>query len=362
MGGARPALGRAIPIIDKLAAVEVMGIARSDLAKTRDRPRSTHPTRSQNRIREDTVKTTFFAAIATQLLLAAPVLAQTPAGIPGVMAPGVEPELAQEGFVFTEGPVGTPDGGLYFSDIRPNKIYHLDPDGKIVLVREQTNGANGLAVTKDGDLLAAEGDGKRISRRSRDGTVTTVTEGVDGKPFLSPNDLILDAKGGIYVTDPGPRPVVPGRPTSVSYLPAGAKQAVVIDDKIGRPNGLTLTHDGKTLIVDDTIGPIVFAYDVQGDGGVTGKRTFAQLRDIPEGKESGADGLAIDRDGRVYFTTVAGVQVFDAKGQYLGTIKVPRQPANVAFAGPDKRTLYITAREGLYRVKMLSQGPDRVGK
>jgi gluconolactonase len=299
---------------------------------------------------------------AAAVLTALPALAQAPAGIPGVVAPGVEPELVQEGFVFTEGPVGTPDGGLYFSDIRPNKIYHLGPDGKIVLVREQTNGANGLAVTKDGDLLAAEGDGKRISKRGRDGTITTVTEGSEGRPLLSPNDLILDAKGGIYITDPGPRPVVPGRPTYVYYLPAGAKQPIVIDDKIARPNGLTLTLDGKTLIVDDTLGPSIFAYDVQGDGSVTNKRTFAQLRDIPEGKESGADGLALDRDGRVYITTVAGVQVFDTKGQYLGTIKVPRQPANVAFAGPDKRTLYITAREGLYRVKMLSQGPDRIGK
>src|SRR3989440_3217460 len=107
------------------------------------------------------------------------------------MAPGAEPQLVQEGFVFTEGPVGTPDGALYFSDIRPNRIYRLDPSGKIGLVHENTNGANGLALTRDGDLLAAEGEGKRISKRSRDGTITTVTEGVDGKPFLAPNDLIV---------------------------------------------------------------------------------------------------------------------------------------------------------------------------
>src|ERR1700704_3501462 len=128
------------------------------------------------------MKTTMFATAAV-VLFATPLLAQTPGGIAGVIAPGVEPELVQEGFVFTEGPVGTPDGGLYFSDIRPNKIYLLEPDGKIVLVREQTNGANGLAVTKDGDLLAAEGDGKRISKRSQDGAVTAVTDSADGQPF-----------------------------------------------------------------------------------------------------------------------------------------------------------------------------------
>jgi gluconolactonase len=303
-----------------------------------------------------------FGTAAAVVLLAGAAYAQSPSGIAGVVAPGVAPELVQEGFVFTEGPVGTPDGGLYFSDIRPNRIYHLDPGGKISLVREQTNGANGLALTREGDLLAAEGEGKRISRRSRDGVVTTVTEGIAGEPFLSPNDVLVDAKGGIYITDPGPRPVVPGRTAYVYYLPAGAKEPIVIDDQIARPNGITLTRDGKTLIVNDTLGPTVYAYDVQPDGSVKNRRTFAQLRDIPEGKESGADGMALDRDDRLYVTTVAGVQVFDAAGTYLGTIKVPRQPANAGFAGPDKRVLYITAREGLYRINMLAQGPDRIGK
>ena len=284
-------------------------------------------------------------------------------GIAGVVAAGSEPELVREGFTFTEGPVGTADGGLYFSDIRePSKTYRMDPDRKIMVVREKTNSTNGLALMKNGDLLGAEGDGKRISKRSRDGQITTVTEGIPGMPLLAPNDLIVDAKGGIYITDPGPRPVVPGRTAYVYYLPPGAKQPIVIDDKIARPNGLTLTRDGKTLIVDDTLNPTVYAYDVEPDGSVKNKRTFAQLRDIPEGKESVADGMALDREGRVYITTVTGVQVFDAAGKYLGTIKVPRQPANVGFAGPDKRVLYITAREGLYRLDTLAQGPDRIGK
>jgi gluconolactonase len=180
--------------------------------------------------------------------------------------------------------------------------------------------------------------------------------------MLSPNDLIFDARGGIYITDPGPRPVVPGRPTYVSYLPPGAKESIIVDDKVARPNGLSLFNNGRTLIVDDTIGNTVFAYDVGPDGKVSNKRAFAQLRDIPAGMESGADGLAVDSEDRVYITTVAGVQVFDAKGTWLGVIKSARQGANVAFAGPGKQTLYITAREGLYRIRTLSMGPDRLGK
>jgi gluconolactonase len=302
------------------------------------------------------------AAAALFALASVPALAQTPGGIPGVVAAGAAPELVQEGFVFTEGPVGTADGGLYFSDIRPSKIFYLDAAGKISLFRENTNGANGIALTRDGELLFAEGEGKRISKRNKDGSITTVTEGPPGVPLLAPNDLLVDAKGGIYFTDPGPRPVVPGRPTYVYYLPSGARAPILLDGSIARPNGLTLTVDGKTLLVDDTLNPTVFAYDVQPDGSVKNKRPFAQLRDIPAGAESGADGMAIDREDRVYITTVPGVQVFDAKGQYLGTIKVARQSANAAFAGPDKQTLYITAREGLYRVRLLAKGADRLGK
>ena len=226
-------------------------------------------------------------AVAALLAIASlPAYAQSSDGIPGVMAPGVVPELMQEGFVFTEGPVGTADGALYFSDIRVSKTFYLDASGKISIVRENTNGANGLALTRDGELLFAEGDGKRITKRNKDGSITTVTEGPTGVPLLAPNDLLVDSKGGIYFTDPGPRPVVPGRPTYVYYLPSGARQPILLDGNIARPNGLTLTGDGKALIVDDTLNPTVFAYDVQSDGSVKNKRAFTQLRDVPAGSKA----------------------------------------------------------------------------
>jgi gluconolactonase len=101
---------------------------------------------------------------------------------------------------------------------------------------------------------------------------------------------------------------------------------------------------------------------VQPGGKVTNKRPFARLRDIPAGAESGADGIALDREGRLYVTSFTGVQVFDGAGRYLGSIPVPRQPSNVAFSGPGKRTLYITAREGVYRIPTLTAGPERPGK
>jgi gluconolactonase len=297
------------------------------------------------------------------LMIAGCATVQTQSGIPGVVAPGIEPELVQEGFTFTEGPLGTMDGGLYFTHLLgANRIYRLDASGKISVFRENSNGTNGLAFTPTGDLVGAEGRGKRISKIGQDGTAAELTHGDGEKPLMAPNDLIVDANGGIYFTDPGPPPVVPGRKAYVYYLPARATKALVVDDAIVRPNGLILTLDGKMLIVADSVADTMYAFDVQSDGTITNKRTFIRLRDIPHGEQSGADGIAIDHDGRIYVTTIAGVQVFDNMGKCLGTIRMAHKPSNVAFSGPGKRRLYITTHEGLYQMQTLTQGPERLGK
>jgi len=281
------------------------------------------------------------------------------AGIPGVVAPDTTVELVSEVFMNTEGPLGTADGGLYFSDTVAHRTYYLDQQGYITIERERTERSNGIAFTPEGDLVFAEGSGPHISKKTNRGYVSLTP----GFRLFQPNDLIVDAKGGIYFTDPGPRPVVPGLKVFVYYLPPGSMTPIAIEDSIPRPNGLTLSLDGKTLIIDNTLGTTVYAYDVKPDGGIANKRAFAELRDIASGEESIADGMAIDSEGRLYVTTIRGIQVFDGVGMYLGTIEVPRQPSNVAFSGySDKRTLYITARQGLYSVKMLSQGPERLGK
>jgi gluconolactonase len=296
-------------------------------------------------------------ALATCLALAAS--QALAAGIAGVVAPDSAVELVSEAFANTEGALGTPDGGLYFSDTVSHRTYYLDQQGYITIERERTDRSSGIAFTPEGDLVFAEGDGLRISKKTDRGYINLTP----GYRLFQPDDLIVDAKGGIYFTDPGPRPVVPGLKVFVYYLAPGSMTPVAIEDAIARPNGLTLTLDGKTLIIDDTLGTTIFAYDVQTDGTVTNKRAFAELRGIARGEESLADGLAMDSESRLYVATVRGIQVFDENGAYLGTIAVPRQPSNVAFSGySDKRTLYITAGQGIYRLLMLSQGPARLGK
>jgi gluconolactonase len=301
------------------------------------------------------------------LLIAAlglPVLAQPAAGISGVVAAGVQPQLVQEGFVFTDGPVGSFDGGLYFSDVRANKIYFLNPSGKITSVRDNTAGANGLAFNS-GELYAAEGTGKLISRGNSNGRSVPVIEN-DARTMLNaPNDLIFDTRGGIYFTDPSGGPLFPkvaGRAGKVYYASTSAgAPPYPIDDKITLPNGIALAIDYRTLYVDDTLGESIWAFDLLPNAAVKSKHVFAKIPQLTDG-ESLADGMCIDRDNRLYVTTGAGVQVFDKKGKFLGNIKLPRQPSNCAFSGPDKKTLYITAREGLYSLKVQTPGPLRMGK
>lgn len=283
--------------------------------------------------------------------------AQPRPGIRGVVEAGVEPRLIRDGFRGLEGPMPTPDGGLYFTDVGENRIYKLDRDGKIAVWREKTNRTNGLYQLKDGRLLCAEGGGRRIISIAPDGTVTALAANL-----RQPNDLIADRKGGIYFTDPAPRPapdVAPKEPGNVYYLRPGGVTAL-IDNQIARPNGITLSLDEKTLYVGDTEGEYVYAFDVRPDGSAGKKRRFVKLRD-PEpgsfGMRSRADGMAIDSKGRLYVGTGSGVQVIDARGKHLGTIRLPVAVRNVAFGGPDRRTLYLTALTALYDVKMVSQGP-----
>ncbi len=294
--------------------------------------------------------------------------AATQAEIPGVIKAGAKVELVKGGLNGLEGPVPSGDGGLYFTAIDENRIYKVDRDGRTVSVwRENTNGTNGLFLLKDGRLLGAESGGKRIIAIAPGGAVTGLATASGGRPLRSPNDLIADGKGGIYFTDPAPRPapnVAPMEPGNVHYMRANG-EVLLIDSEIRRPNGLTLSLDGRTLYVGDTEGEYVYAFDIQPDGSARNKRQFVKLHEPEQGSlglRSRADGMALDAEGRVYVSTGAGIQVIDPRGTHLGIIRLPAVARNLAFAGPDRRTLYLTALNALYRVPTLSSGPAERAK
>jgi gluconolactonase len=180
----------------------------------------------------------------------------------------------------------------------------------------------------------------------------------EGQPISRVNDLVIDKRGGVYFSDivastpPGPPPP-PARQPAVFYRrPDGLVIQVTHD--IARPNGVLLSPDEAVLYVGSPPGDVVYAFDVQPDGTLRNRRDFARIAE--PGQQGGADGLAVDGIGRLYVASLAGIQVFGPDGQRLGTIPVPTKPANLAFAGSDKRTLYIVGRGAAYKIEMQTEG------
>ena len=290
----------------------------------------------------------------------------TPA-IAGVAAGGTKVEVIKSGFQGTEGPISLADGSLIFTETQANRITKIDKDGATSMFLENTNGSNGLAFDGKGRLISVQTTPghTRIGVVYPKGQEATLSDNFDGKPFGRPNDLVVDKKGGVYFSEPGPNPVngqpppPPPLTPAVYYVPAGGK-AVRVAEGIERPNGIQLSPDEKTLYLNNTNGEYILAFDVAADGALKNRRNFAKYPTTNQvaggGVTSGADGLAIDSRGRVYAVALGGVHVFSPKGEHLGTIPVSLQPQNIAFAGADKKTLYIVGRGSAFKVRLLVEG------
>jgi gluconolactonase len=226
-------------------------------------------------------------------------------------------------------------------------------DGTAVSIYlENANAPNGLAFDGKGRLIAVQRAQIQIGVLTPSRVV--VADNFEGQRFATPNDLVVDKKGGVYFTEFGNQTVK----TCVYYVTPEGKVLKVADD-IARPNGVQLSRDEKTLYVADSNGEYLLAYDIQTDGTIRNRRNFAKVdgaRKTENGFQSGADGLAIDSEGRVYTTSVTGIQVFSEKGDYLGTMPLPSAAQSIAFGGPGKRSLYVAGRGSVYKIDMQAQG------
>jgi gluconolactonase len=265
-------------------------------------------------------------------------------------------ELVADGFMFTEGPTWrSAEQRLLFTDIPANTIHQLTPPDAVSVFVADSGRANGLDSDLDGLLLAAEHANRRVSRTLANGTVVTVVSEYMGDRLNSPNDIAVRSDGTIYFTDP-PYGIDPNTEQELEFngvfrvAPDGGLTAEWEGAKSSRPNGLVLSPDESVLYVADTMAGVM-VFDVNADGSLSNERDFIET--LPS-----ADGMAIDMGGNLFVTTATGVQVFDPTGNSWGTIEIPdgRAPANCAFGGDDARTLYITAREALYRVSLLRPG------
>jgi gluconolactonase len=305
------------------------------------------------------------AALAAAQQLAPPPT-RTPA-IAGVVAAGTPIEVLGDGFKGTEGPLGLSDGSFVFTETNAQRITRIAPDGRISTYLSGSNGANGLGLNAAGELLAVQVAEPRVGVLQPSPRV--LASGWEGKPFGRPNDLVVARDGTVYFTDSGRNaqqaaqqaaqaPAGEVAPPAVYRIRTGGQLERLAAD-ITRPNGILLSPDERTLYVANTAGEHLLAYSLGAQGELGPRRDFARLagfRQTPNGPSSGADGLAVDAEGRVYVATSSGIEVFDAKGTAQGVIELPKAPQNIAFAGTDKKQLYAVGRGAAYRIATLSAG------
>jgi sugar lactone lactonase YvrE len=259
-------------------------------------------------------------------------------------------------FKFTEGPIWHPDEFLLFSDIPADTIYQWQPDQEVTVFRRPSGMANGNTLDRQGRLVTAEHSNRRVSRTEVEGTVVTLANEYQGKQLNSPNDLVVKSDGSIYFTDP-PYGITPPEEELGFYgvyrLTPQGELTLLVEDFI-RPNGITFSPDESKLYINDSEAGHIRVFDLQTDGTLSNGRIFAELKD--PNKEGAPDGMKVDLQGNVYSTGPGGISVFSPNGELLDLIEVPEVPANIAWGDKDYQTLYITARTGLYRIRLSIPG------
>ena len=294
-------------------------------------------------------------------------------------------EKLAENFGFLEGPVWVKKGGyLLFSDIPANVINKWSPDAKKASVflaysgftgkddsgsGMQLNNGHGMvtllgsnAVTIDPQgrvVYCAHGD-RQIVRLEADGHRTVLASEFEGKRLNSPNDLVYKSDGALYFSDPSaglrlgnddPKKELPF--TGLFMLKDGKLQVLNRDM---RPNGLAFSPDEKYIyLVDGTGGKKTLQrYEVKSDDTLANGQLFVDM--TADKAPGGPDGIKVDQKGNVYSTGPGGVWIMAPNGQHIGTILTSELPANLAFGDADGKTLYLTARTGLYRIRLKIPG------
>jgi len=263
----------------------------------------------------------------------------------------IEVERIAHGFRFTEGPVWSRDGYLLFSDVPGGKIMKEAPGTATTVFREDSNGAAGMAIDSQGRVYTCETHARRVTRTDKKGRIDVLAAAWQGKRLNAPNDIVVSKSGHVYFTDPAFGNQQDARELDFygvyHITPKG--QLSVIAKPAGRPNGITLSPNGRILYVVNSDERNVRAYDVDREGEASGERVaISGIEGIP-------DGIRTDEKGNLY-VAAKGIAVYSSEGKLLTTIPVAETPSNCAFGDPDFQTLYITARTSVYRVRLEVKG------
>ena len=260
-----------------------------------------------------------------------------------VLLPGEDWKLVGEGYRFTEGPAVNTRGEVFFSDIPNSRIHKVGLDGRVTVFAENTGEANGLMFGSDGRLFACANARKQILAYTEDGKSTVIADGLES------NDLAITHGGNIYVTDPPHKQVW-------LITPDGKKR--VVDTGLRFPNGVRLSPDQSLLYVADTQAQFIYSYQIADDGSLEYKQKYYHLHLVDGSVQSGADGMALDTQGRLYVATEMGIQFCDQAGRVNGIIPKPQNKwlAHVVFGGANFDTMYITCSDKVYSRKTRVHG------
>ena len=251
------------------------------------------------------------------------------------------------GFRFIEGPAWSREGWLVFSDVPANRIMRIVPGNRPDPVRENARGASGNAFDAQGRLYTCETRGRRVVRTGGKEKVEVLAERFEGKRLNAPNDLAVRKDGNVYFTDPAFGYQSDTRELDFYgvYQITTKREVKLVAKPAGRPNGIALSPNGKVLYVANSDERNVRAYDLDGKGEASGERIFIAKTDgIP-------DGLRTDEKGNLYVAANA-LLVYSPAGNLLATIPVPEKPSGCAFGDEDGKSLYMTARGSVYRVRL----------
>jgi gluconolactonase len=270
-----------------------------------------------------------------------------------IIANGATIQLISNQYSFTEGPAVDKNGNVFFSDQPNDKIYKWNAaTGEVTVFLQGTGRSNGMIFDKKGNLVTCADEHNQVWSIKPNGKVTVLLKDIGGLHLNGPNDLWIDRKGGIYITDPyyqrpywtRKAPEIKGQ--NVYYLPKNKAPVTVVDDMM-QPNGIIGTPDGKYLYIADIRGNKTYKYSIAADGTLKDKTLFTS---------KGSDGMTMDKMGNIYLTG-RGITVYNPEGQQIEFIDISGdRTTNVTFGGKERNTLFITAIRSVYTLQMKVKG------
>ncbi|TCD08359.1 SMP-30/gluconolactonase/LRE family protein [Pedobacter frigidisoli] len=264
-------------------------------------------------------------------------------------------KLISSQFKFTEGASVDKQGNVFFTDQPNDKIWKYDINGKLSLYLDKSGRANGTYFDEKGNLIVCADENNQIWSIDKNKKITVLFSDFEGKKVNGPNDMWLDAKGGIYFTDPyyqrdywtRQKPEIERQ--RVYYLAKGKKTAIIVADDVIKPNGIVGTPDGKFLYVADMSSNKTYRYQINTDASLINRETILNQH---------SDGMTLDNNGNIYVTG-KGVNIYKATGEQIGHIDVPEEwCGNICFGGKNRNILFITASKSLYIIPTSAKGVE----